>query len=162
MSNGTINKVILLGRVGQTPQLRSTASGQLICQFSLATQDQSKGSDHQWHSQTQWHHCVLLDELAADAQHQIHKGDLLYLEGRIHTRSWQNKQQQKVSKLEILGSLFTLISKQQRQHSANSPATQPLTTKFESISNQEKLEPTKFSQQSLKENYLSDDDDLPF
>jgi single-strand DNA-binding protein len=89
---GGINKAILIGRVGQEPELRATQAGQQVATFSLATSETWKDKNGQPQEKTEWHRCVVWGKLAeAVVAKYVHKGDALYVEGRIQTRKWQDK-----------------------------------------------------------------------
>ena len=91
---GSINKVILVGNVGQDPQVRTMQSGQKVVSFSLATsyrwRDRQSGEQKE---QTEWHRIVIFNpNLAEVAERMLQKGTKLYLEGSLRTRKWQNQQ----------------------------------------------------------------------
>lgn len=91
---GSINKVILVGNVGQDPQVRTMNSGQKVVSFSLATserwRDRATGEQKE---QTEWHRVVIFNPNLVDvAERMLQKGTKLYLEGALKTRKWQNQQ----------------------------------------------------------------------
>ncbi|MBR1380288.1 MAG: single-stranded DNA-binding protein [Alphaproteobacteria bacterium] len=91
---GSINKVILVGNVGQDPQVRTMQSGQKVISFSLATserwRDRQTGEQKE---QTEWHRVVIFNPNLVDvAERMLQKGTKLYLEGSLRTRKWQNQQ----------------------------------------------------------------------
>ena len=91
---GSINKVILVGNIGQEPQVRTMQSGQKVVTFSLATSDRwrDKQSGEQ-KEQTEWHRVVIFNPNLVDvAERMLQKGTKLYLEGSLRTRKWQNQQ----------------------------------------------------------------------
>lgn len=91
---GSINKVILVGNIGQEPQVRTMQSGQKVVSFSLATSDRwrDKQSGEQ-KEQTEWHRVVIFNPSLVDvAERMLQKGTKLYLEGALRTRKWQNQQ----------------------------------------------------------------------
>ncbi|MEZ5672804.1 MAG: single-stranded DNA-binding protein [Thiotrichaceae bacterium] len=87
-----INKVILIGNLGKDPEVRYSASGLAIATFSIATtsgvKDRQTG---QWTEETEWHNVTVFDKLAEIAKQYLHKGSQVYLEGRIKTEKWQDK-----------------------------------------------------------------------
>ena len=90
---GSINKVILVGNVGQDPQIRSMQSGQKVASFSLATserwRDRATGEQKE---QTEWHRVVIFNPNLVDvAERMLQKGTRLYIEGSLRTRKWQNQ-----------------------------------------------------------------------
>lgn len=91
---GSINKVILVGNVGQDPQIRSMQSGQRVVTFSLATSDRWRDRQTgEQKEQTEWHRVVIFNPNLVDvAERMLQKGTKLYLEGSLRTRKWQNQQ----------------------------------------------------------------------
>ena len=90
---GSINKVILVGNIGQEPQVRTMGSGQKVVSFSLATSDRwrDRGTGEQ-KEQTEWHRVVIFNpNLVEVAERMLQKGTKLYLEGSLRTRKWQNQ-----------------------------------------------------------------------
>ena len=86
-----VNKVFLLGNVGKDPEIRSTQSGMTIASFSLATAERSKGQDGQWADKTEWHNIVCFQRTAEIVRDYVKKGTQLFIEGKIQTRSWDDK-----------------------------------------------------------------------
>ena len=91
---GSINKVILVGNVGQDPQVRTMQSGQKVVSLSLATSDRWRDRQTgEQKEQTEWHRVVIFNpNLAEVAERMLQKGTKLYLEGSLRTRKWQNQQ----------------------------------------------------------------------
>lgn len=90
MAGGTLNKVLLIGRLGKDPEVRSTTSGLAVCSFSLAT-NEFKGKGEQREEVTEWHNIVCFDRLAERAGEYLKKGSQCYIEGKLQTRKWQDK-----------------------------------------------------------------------
>ena len=91
---GSINKVILVGNIGQEPQVRTMQSGQKVVTFSLATSDRWRDRQTgEQKEQTEWHRVVIFNPSLVDvAERMLQKGTKLYLEGSLRTRKWQNQQ----------------------------------------------------------------------
>ncbi len=91
---GSINKVILVGNVGQDPQVRTMQNGQKVVSFSLATSDRWRDRQTgEQKEQTEWHRVVIFNpNLVEVAERMLQKGTKLYLEGSLRTRKWQNQQ----------------------------------------------------------------------
>lgn len=91
---GSINKVILVGNVGQDPQARTMQSGQKVVSFSLATSDRWRDrTTGEQKEQTEWHRVVIFNpNLVEVAERMLQKGTKLYIEGALRTRKWQNQQ----------------------------------------------------------------------
>ena len=85
-----INRVILLGNLGQDPEIRYTQSGSAIANFSVATSYRYKDKSGAQQSQTEWHRVVAFGKLAEIVEKYLHKGSQIYLEGRLQTRKWQD------------------------------------------------------------------------
>ncbi len=106
---GSINKVILVGNIGQEPQVRTMQSGQKVVSFSLATserwRDRQSGEQKE---QTEWHRVVLFNPNLVDvAERMLQKGTKLYLEGSLRTRKWQNQQGVDVYTTEVVLNQFS-------------------------------------------------------
>ncbi len=88
----SVNKVILLGNVGKDPETRSTGGGTLVANFTLATSDRQKDAQGNWQERTEWHNLVAFTRLAEIVRDYVKKGSKLYIEGKIQTRSWDDKE----------------------------------------------------------------------
>lgn len=107
----SVNKVILLGNVGKDPEIRATASGMTVANFSIATTDRIKGPDGQYTDKTEWHNLVAFQRTAEIIRDYVKKGNKLYVEGRLQTSSWDDKTSgQKKYKTEIIVSDLSLLS----------------------------------------------------
>jgi single-strand DNA-binding protein len=87
----SVNKVILVGRLGRDPETRYTTSGQAVCNFTLATDESFKDRSGARQKRTEWHRIVMWSKLAEIGQQYLKKGMLVYIEGRIQTRQWDDK-----------------------------------------------------------------------
>src|SRR6478735_10062144 len=98
----SVNKVILIGRLGRDPELKYTASGTPFCRFSIATDDvwNDKGSGER-QERTEWHSIVVWDRLAEICNQYLTKGRLVYIEGSLQTREWDDKEGVKRKTTEI-------------------------------------------------------------
>lgn len=105
-----VNKVMLLGNVGKDPEIRSTANGMQIASFSLATADRAKDAQGNWADKAEWHNLVCFDKLAETAKNYVKKGSQLFVEGKITSRSWDDKESgQKKYRTEIIVNDFTFV-----------------------------------------------------
>lgn len=109
MSRGTVNKVILIGRLGKDPDMRYTPSGTAVANFSIATNSSYKDSDGNWNDKTEWHNIVTFGRTAEVAGEYLKKGKLVYIDGRLQTSSWEDQNGQKRYKTEVVGSELQLI-----------------------------------------------------
>ncbi len=106
-----VNKVILIGNLGKDPEVRSIESGAKVASFPLATNETYKGKDGAKVEQTEWHNIVVWRGLAELAEKYLRKGSQIYLEGRIKTRSWDDKDGNKRYITEIVGDNMTFLGK---------------------------------------------------
>lgn len=107
-----VNKVFLLGNVGKDPEVRSTAGGTMVASFSLATADRQKDAQGNWTDKSEWHNLVAFSRTAEIVRDYVKKGTQLYIEGKIQTRSWDDKESgQKKYRTEILVNELTLLGK---------------------------------------------------
>ena len=105
-----VNKVFLLGNVGKDPEIRATAGGMTIASFTLATADRQKGQDGQWADKTEWHNLVAFQRTAEIVRDYVKKGTHIFVEGKIQTRSWDDKESgQKKYRTEILVNELSLL-----------------------------------------------------
>jgi single stranded DNA-binding protein len=87
----TVNKVILLGNVGKDPEIKSTNGGTLVANLSLATAERFKDKEGEWQERAEWHNLVAYARGAEILRDYVKKGSKLYVEGRLTTRSWDDK-----------------------------------------------------------------------
>src|SRR3954470_10378216 len=114
----TLNRVQLIGHLGGDPEVRHTGTGLPVATFSLATNRQWPGKDGTQQEETEWHTIVVWDKLAQICSEHLSKGRLVYIEGRLHTRSWEYNGQ-KQQKTEIVASdMLILDSRQSAAQSA--------------------------------------------
>jgi single-strand DNA-binding protein len=88
----SVNKVILLGNVGKDPEIRSTGGGTMVANFTLATSDRFQDPQGNWQDRTEWHSLVAFKRTAEIVRDYVKKGSKLYIEGKIQTRSWDDKE----------------------------------------------------------------------
>lgn len=84
-----VNKVILIGRVGKDPEIRHTESGNAVANFSIATSEKWKDKQGNQQEEVEWHNIVIWGKLAEIVEKYVVKGELLYMEGKNKTRSWE-------------------------------------------------------------------------
>jgi single-strand DNA-binding protein len=88
----SVNKVILLGNVGKDPEIRSTGGGTMVANLTLATSDRYQDQQGNWQEKTEWHNLVAFKRTAEIIRDYVKKGSKLYIEGKIQTRSWDDKE----------------------------------------------------------------------
>jgi single-strand DNA-binding protein len=166
MSAG-VNKAILIGRPGKDPELKYTQSGKALTTFSLATSERWGGED-----KTEWHNIVMFDRLAEVANEYLRKGRLVYIEGRIQTRSWEDQNGNKRYITEIVANNMQLLSSPKDQDGQSDGSAQPKYSQNAPKPNQTPPPPAKTAapqtsieiveEVDLAEEPLPTDDDLPF
>jgi single-strand DNA-binding protein len=105
----SVNKVILVGRLGRDPETRYTGGGQAVANFSLATDESYKDRNGERQKRTEWHKIVVWGKQAEIAQQYLKKGSLIFIEGRIQSREWQDKEGQKRTSFEIVANNFRML-----------------------------------------------------
>lgn len=107
----SVNKVFLLGNVGKDPEIRSTAGGTMVANFSLATSDRFQDAQGNWQDRTEWHNLVAFKRTAEIVRDYVKKGSKLFIEGKIQTRSWDDKDTKaKRYRTEIIVNDLSLLS----------------------------------------------------
>ncbi len=160
MSEG-VNKVFLLGNVGKDPEIRSTAGGMTVASFSLATADRQKDPQGNWTDKTEWHNLVCFQRTAEIVRDYVKKGSQVFVEGKIQTRSWDDKASgEKKYKTEILVNDLSLLGGRQGAEGGASTGSY-------SRSNAASSSSTNYDQRSpaTVPDYGEDgitDDDIPF
>jgi single-strand DNA-binding protein len=106
----SLNKVMLIGNLGKDPEVKYTPSGTPVAKLTVATNERFKDKDGQWADRTEWHNVVLWQRLAEIAGEYLKKGGKVYVEGRLQTRSWEDKQtNQKRYMTEVVASDLVLL-----------------------------------------------------
>ncbi len=108
MSKGTVNKVILIGRLGNDPDVRTITSGAKVATISMATNESYKKGD-EWQETTEWHRVVLWRNRADFAEKYLKKGTRVYVEGKLQTRQWQDNNGQQHYTTEIIANDIQLL-----------------------------------------------------
>lgn len=113
-----VNKVILVGNLGKDPEVRHLEGGTAVASFTLATSEAYKDKNGQRVEQTEWHNIVVWRSLAEIAEKYLKKGMSIYLEGKLRTRAWEDKDKVKRYSTEIIADTFTMLGKKE-----NGPGT---------------------------------------
>lgn len=109
-----VNKTIILGNLGRDPEIRHLENGKAVANFSLATSESYKDRNGEKVTKTEWHAVVLWSPLAEIAEKYLHKGSQVYIEGKLTTRSWEDKQGITRYVTEVLAREMTLLGKPQK------------------------------------------------
>lgn len=118
----SVNKTILLGRLGKDVEMRMTQNGTAVANFTLATSERFKDRDGNPQERTEWHNIVLWGRQAEIAEQYLKKGDEVYIEGRIQTRKWTDKEGQDRYTTEIVGDRLNLIGGRKDAADAGQPS----------------------------------------
>ncbi|MGD0710608.1 MAG: single-stranded DNA-binding protein [Bacteroidales bacterium] len=123
-----VNKVILIGNLGKDPEVRSLENGTKVASFSLATTESYKNKEGQKVDQTEWHNIVMWRGLAEVAEKYLKKGGQIYLEGKIRSRSWDDKEGNKRYTTEIIADTFTMLGSKREEtpQATKEPETPPV------------------------------------
>ena len=140
-----INKVILIGNLGRDPEIRYTASGQAVVNFTLATTESSTSKDGEKQDFTEWHRIVAWGRLAEICGEYLSKGRMVYIEGSIRTRSWEDKEGRKRWTTEILSRNMQMLSPAGEKPEKSPDTKEGLTEDFD-----------------ISEDSLDSDEDIPF
>ena len=106
----SVNKVILVGRLGRDPEMKYTPQGVPIAKFSIATDEQWTDKSGEKQRRTEWHNIVAWSKLAEICQKYLVKGKLIYIEGRLQTQSWDDQEGKKHSRTEIRADNMVMLS----------------------------------------------------
>jgi single-strand DNA-binding protein len=117
-----VNKVVLIGNLGKEPDVQFLEGNIGVAKFPLATTETFKDRTGKLISQTEWHTVVLWRGLAELAQKYLHKGSLVYIEGRLRTRSWDDKENNKKFATEVVGDNLIMLDKRHDGHMNGSGA----------------------------------------
>lgn len=151
----SVNKVILLGNVGRDPDVRYPSQGQTVASFPLATSDRAytTSSGTQVPERTEWHNIVMWGRNAEVAEKYIKKGTRLYIEGRLRTRNWEDKNKMKRYITEIYVDSFEMLGGGQKEGDKTSGNTQ---TDPQQLVSQQPLRP------AVTNNTTDEGDKVPF
>ena len=166
MSKGTLNKVILIGRLGADPEVRYMPSGVPVTHLRLATNDGYKDkTSGQFVENTEWHRVVLFNKLAEIAGQYAQKGKLLYIEGRIRTNKWQDQSGQDRYTTEIVANEMQFLGSGAagREDQGIEPTGLAKTSgqNYSNLSDTH-TEPTKTTAATSSMESKFEDDDIPF
>ena len=152
MSKGTVNKVILIGRLGADPEIRTTTTGTTIGHLRLATNETYKDkTTGQAQDQTEWHRVVLFGKTAEIAGQYLKKGSSVYIEGRIRTSKWQDQAGQDRYSTEVVANEMQFMGGRENSSGANNP---PATNENKPVA--------EFQQPSVEQDPKFQEDEIPF
>ena len=105
----SLNKVMLIGNLGKDPEVRYTTAGTPVASFSIATSEKFKNKAGEWEERTEWHNITLWSRLAEIAGEYLAKGKTVYIEGRLQTRKWQDRDGKDRYTTEIVGEKMQML-----------------------------------------------------
>ena len=111
MQKGSVNKVVLVGHLGGDPETRFTPSGTAVANFNIATNESWKDANGELQDKTEWHRCVMFGKTAELAGELLKKGQLVYMEGKLQTRNWEDKDGIKRYTTEVVCDMFTMLGR---------------------------------------------------
>jgi len=123
--SGTVNKVILVGRLGKDPEVKYTPSGAPVAKFSLATDEVFKDRSGEQQRHTEWHNIVAWNKLAEICGEYLTKGKLVYIEGTIRSRQWEDQAGNKRTAYEIIARGMQMLGSKAESERATAAATTP-------------------------------------
>jgi len=127
----SVNKAIVLGNLGKDPELRHLPNGDAVCNFSLATTESWKDKDGNKQDKTEWHNVVIFRKLAEIAGEYLKKGKPVYIEGRLQTRKWQDKEGKDRYTTEIVADQMQMLGSRDEAKEVAKPTQAP--TGFEDM-----------------------------
>ena len=111
MHKGSVNKVVLVGHLGGDPETRYTPSGAAVANFNMATNESWRDANGELQDKTEWHRCVMFGKSAELAGELLKKGQLVYVEGKLQTRNWEDKDGVKRYTTEVVCDMFTMLGR---------------------------------------------------
>ena len=159
----SVNKVTLLGNVGKDPEIRSTPGGTIVASFGLATSDRQKDAQGNWQDHTEWHNLKAFNRTAEIVRDYVKKGAKLYIEGRITTNSWEDKEtHQKRFRTEILVNELVLLSGREDGAGGGGGYSKSTSSSSSSASFDQRPQATAGGQDDFAQQTEISDDDIPF
>jgi single-strand DNA-binding protein len=122
---GSVNKVILIGRVGRDPEVRYVSSGAPVATFSVATDESFKSRNGEQQQHTEWHKVVAWNKLAEICGEYLTKGKLVYIEGSIRSRQWEDQSGNKRTSYEIIARTMQMLGSRADSERAAAGASRP-------------------------------------
>jgi single-strand DNA-binding protein len=117
----SVNKVIIVGNLGADPELRYTPSGKAVATFNVATREQWTGKEGEKEERTEWHRVVAWARLGEICGEYLHKGSQVYVEGRLQTRSWEDREGNKRYTTEIIAQIMQMLGPASKGGTAKTP-----------------------------------------
>src|SRR6266404_125585 len=154
---GSVNKVILIGRLGRDPELKYTPSGVPVAKFSIATDESFKDRTGEQQKRTEWHNIVAWNKLAEICGEYLTKGKQVYIEGRIQSRQWEDQSGNKRTSYDIVAQQMTMLGS--KSDAERSSAGEPKVASASASAPAENPSPAEPPPQPATE---ITDEDIPF
>lgn len=119
-----VNRVILIGNLGREPEVRHLESGSVVAKFPVATNESYKDKAGEWQTITEWHDIVVWRQLAERAERDLKKGSLVYIEGKLTKRKWQDKDGNDRYTTEVVANTFRLLERRDANRASNFPTAE--------------------------------------
>lgn len=120
-----VNKVTLIGRLGKDPEIRTLETGTNIAKLSLATDESYKDKSGEWQTITEWHNVIMWRDMAERAEKMLKKGYLVYVEGKLTNRSWEDENGNKKYITEVRANTFRLLRSEMNGDKKNGQVSKP-------------------------------------
>ncbi len=118
----SLNKCMIIGNLGRDPEMRYTPNGQAVTQFTVAVNRNFKGQNGEWQEETEWFRVVAWGPLAERTAEYLRKGRKVYVEGRLQTRQWEDREGQKRYTTELVAQTVTALDSRPREEAEGSEA----------------------------------------
>jgi single-strand DNA-binding protein len=153
---GSVNKVILIGRVGRDPEVRYISSGAPVASFSVATDESFKSKNGEQQQHTEWHKVVAWNKLAEICGEYLTKGKLVYIEGSIRSRQWEDQSGNKRTSYEIIARNMQMLGSRSDAERAAAGASRPAASQAQGTEERYDSGPEASPEGEIT------DDDIPF
>lgn len=152
-----LNKVTLIGNLGKDPEIRHFEGGSMVSKFSIATNENYRDRNGEWQTRTEWHDVVCWGPLAERVEKNLKKGFLVYVEGKLTTRKWQDKEGNDRYTTEVVSNMVKSLERRESSGATNSSNFPSIEDRFETATPAAPATPQNTAQAAPPE-----DDDLPF
>ena len=154
-----LNKVMLIGNLGKDPEVRHLESGSVVASFSVATNENYRDKAGEWQTVTEWHNIVAWRHLAERVERDLRKGSRVYIEGKLTTRKWQDRDGNDRYTTEVVANLLRSLDRKERDENSIGGGNFPSAADEPTIQKSTLNSPTP---QTNSTQETPQDDDLPF
>ncbi len=155
-----INKVIIVGNLGQDPEIRTLENGSKVAKFSVATNENYQDKSGEWQKITEWHNIVAWRGLAERAENYLKKGGMVYVEGKLSTRKWQDQNGNDRYSTDVVARILRSLERRESSGLGQSNNFPSVADELPNSKSQVKESPATV--EPAKKAVPADDDDLPF